>query len=414
MLVLMHVMLVVLLFVTGKPIAFYYAPLVMDNLQYLRDMAVNVANGMLPYRDFPVEYPPVAALWLATLAPYSSSLEVYQNAFVRFALLWSAAGLIATYIAATSIYTSRNHITIACAAYTAATIMCGPIGIVSFDYIPMAFTAFAFAALLRSRPSLAMTLLAAATAAKAYPAVLFPVFAFFIMRRDGVRQSVISSIIYFAVCAALFGVAFALSPEGFLDSFRYHSRRGIEIGSTWGAVLAVLKLHGLHTANEFSYGSWNITAGTLSQALARLSTPVMGILGILCTIRVAFIRNLRPMQAARACAMLILAFIIPFKVGSPQFLAWLIPFTALAAPTAAGAVCIVILCACGSLAHWIFPLHWNSYLMGIPASTRYLLLCEKALLIALIVILFATTAQAFPTRRTPKPRSAASPSRSRH
>jgi hypothetical protein len=74
-----------------------------DTPSYRRDAAATIDHGRLPYRDFPVEYPPLALP--VFMAPYAFGQvqEDYRHAFVRIFGVLAAALAACTVLTAASV-----------------------------------------------------------------------------------------------------------------------------------------------------------------------------------------------------------------------------------------------------------------------------------------------------------------------
>jgi len=389
------------LFFLGWPAKFFFAGYVSENLKYMMEFGRKAAEGLLPYVHVPVEYPPLSAAWLWLMAPFSGGMDTYSGIFGMGMAAISAAGLLAAMriaeLASPGKNTTGRQIA-AAALYTIAIVCIGPIGVVSMDYIPMALSAWALVFLLREKHAAAFALLAASAGAKGYPVFLLPVFLWRAYNTGG-RPALLKSAAWFAAtCALVFVPPLLAAPRGFLDSFGYHAGRGIEIGSFYSAALALLKYAGVRVSVSFGHGGWNIEAGALSGLLAGVSPLVMLLLAAACYAR--FIPAARDGRAmAAGSASVVLAFIIGFKVGSPQFLCWLAPFMPAVAMLRRGWAVFISFCAAGLLALWLFPWHMQSLVHLDTTDTPVIpvLVAEKLLLLAVFAMLLLFRPPAAPS-----------------
>jgi hypothetical protein len=379
-----------ILFLSQTITPFFFAGYISPNVEYLRAFAVKAAAGLLPYRDFAVEYPPLGALWLCAFAPFSGTESGFINAFTIASIAVSVAGLLGAIrlaeLTAAEGAAPRRRIA-AAALYTAAIVAAGPTGLASIDYVPMALTVWAFAALAGKRHALAAALLAAATAAKIYPAILVPMFLYEAYRQSGRAAAIRSAAVFAGIVAAVFALAFAAAPEGFAASFAYHFHRGIEVGSSYAAALFALKYAGLKVAVVSGYGGWNVAAGRASAFAARVSPLVLFLLVARPYGRLVRVIQRRPPEtgeqseksfrrALGVSGAATAAFIIGFKVGSPQFLIWLIPFIVQFSLAPRGLPAFALFAAAGLASQWVYPAHMQS-LIGGQSSAAVAALCIK-------------------------------------
>ena len=128
-----------------------------------------------------------------------------------------------------------------------------------------------------------------------------------------------------------------LAPSGFMDMLRYHIDRPLEIGSTAAGLLGLW--HSVDpsvVAASHAFGSGNVV-GPLS-ASALMVTNLAAAIGIAAVYVAAWRRfgscpttEGRARQLLAATAAVIAVFIATGKVGSPQYLTWLLPLGVLVA-----------------------------------------------------------------------------------
>lgn len=356
-----------LFFFLDKPFGFFFAGHLSENLRYLMDFASQARSGLLPYRDVAVEYPPLSVAFLWALAPFSGDFDGYQAAFTLVMTIISGAALPAVIkLAAPDEHPIKIYA--ATITYSVAVICAGPIGIVSLDYIPATLSIWALCFLVSNRISASAVFLAAAVAAKGYPLILLPVFLFNIRSDSAVAKKFIAA---FAISMAFFFLpALALSPSGLLSSFSYHAERGIEIGSLYAAVILLFKSGGAEAV--FGHGGWNVAAGSAPAAAMLISTPVM--LGFLAVAVVGAWKNksLAPADLCASSCAVLLAAMAGFKVGSPQFLCWILPFAAVYISSRRAYRILPLLCGAGLAGLWIFPWHMQKMVGFNPAAVAAL------------------------------------------
>ncbi len=393
--------LVALLFFSRAAGSFFYAGYVSFNLEYYRThFGLAAANGLLPYRDVPVEYPPLSAAWLWALAPFARSTASYLGAFSVGMTAFAFIALAGVMRIASLLKDDDNgkRDAAVCAVFTAGMIAVGPVGVVSLDYIPVALTAWAVYFLFRERGAVAYALLGAGVAAKGYPAVLFPLFCLYSWRTGRKPALIRGAAVFGAVCVLLYGIPFMLAPKGIASSFAFHAGRGVEKISVYGAALSIMHFLGARTPLARDVICWRPGEGAATDAAMRASTYVLAGLLVSAYARIfhtaakfrgMFTKEREIGIVLSGCALLLTAFILGFKIASPQFLCWLLPFVApLAAARPKQLALMVPLAAAGLCAQWIFPWHFQALTHGLSPSVTIVNVVKIAALATLFVMLW--------------------------
>ena len=149
-------------------------------------------------------------------------------------------------------------------------------------------------------------------------------------------------------------------------SFRYHGERGLEIGSlASSAYLVAHHLAGVLVFSHFDHGSMNLS-GPGARDAASLSPILQGALLVLVAGRA---RRMAPGDEMRFAAAALLAFVLPGKVLSPQYLIWLVPFVCVLGGASGSAARRVFLAA-GVLTTALYPhlLHALSHFRPAPVA----------------------------------------------
>ncbi len=260
-------------------------------------------HGLVPYRDFAVEYPPGALPPFVAAAPFGD----YAGAF---AWVMAACGVALVLVVA--------RIRLA-AAYVVALspVLAGSLILSRFDLWPALLTAAAVAALLAERHRLGWALLGAAVAAKLWPLVLVPLALAWSVRRGRGRAALVGA----AVVAAVFLPFVVLAPHGMWASLHGQASRPLQIESLGAALFTTFG----HPRVISSHGSQNIAGhGGVATAFAIAQGAV------LLALWIAFARGPATRDRfLRYAAASVCAFIAFGKVLSPQFLLWLVPLVPL-------------------------------------------------------------------------------------
>ena len=287
-------------------------------------------HGGVPYRDFPVEYPPGAlpVFALPAVLTPGGTYAAYVAAFEWLIALCGAMVAAGAALVLVRRGASRVQVAAALALVGLAPLALGPVVVSRFDLWPAMLTIAALAALLAERRRLALGVLGAAVAAKVYPAVLVGPVVVYIWRRAGRREAAVAASVFVAVLAAFFVPFLVLSPGGLWRSLVGQASRPLQIESLGsGLLIALHHVQGLRVAVETSHGSQNL-AGSAPAVVALAQ-------GILQPCAVAFVwlwfmrGPASTERLFRVCAAAVVAFVALGKVLSPQFLVWLLPLVPL-------------------------------------------------------------------------------------
>jgi uncharacterized membrane protein len=320
-----------------------------------------VDHGRIPYRDFPVEYPPGALPVFVAPAPFGN----YAGAF---AWLMAACGVALVAVLA---FVRRSA-----AFYAAlAPVLVGSLILSRFDLWPSLLLVAALAALLSERHALGWALLGAAAAAKLWPLVVVPLALVWTVRR-GRAPTVLAGT---AVVAAAFVPFAVVAPHGLWESLHGQATRPLQVESLGAAFLTAFG----HPQVVTSHGSQNLVGhdgvGTALTVLAAAS---------LVALWVAFARGAAsPERLARYAAAAVCAFVAFDRVLSPQYLLWLIPLVPLVRG-ARGVLATVLLTACCVLTQVWFPRRYFEYVDTFHLAG--VVLARDLVLVALLAVLSLT------------------------
>lgn len=291
--------------------------------------ASRIIGGAIPYRQFDVEYPLFALPILLIPRFFATTLTWYQVGLAAEMILFNTltVALVARRVEHDE---GKDRVLGRLAWYTSFSILMCPLLLVRYDLAPT-FLGFAAAAWWSSGRALGGGIAAGAgvlmkvfPGACALPALLREVL--------HPRTSRLRGTLAFTA-TVLLSLAFwvLLAGRGFLTFLKYHTERGLEIGSIYaGAVMMLGWFTGDLPAVDFNFGGFNL-GGPWAARLSPLAFPIQmaSLLVVLWMYRRSgFTEELRYAAAA------LLAFSILGKVLSPQYLIWLIPFIAvLGGPT---------------------------------------------------------------------------------
>ena len=363
------------------------------------DYASKVLQGNLPYRDFALEYPPLALIFFILPRLFSSNWQVFAVLFQIEVIIFDLAGLFLIYrISRLSGKAPWKML----AVYTLGILAIGPIIGQQYDIFPAIVTLLAVYFFWRGKAAAAWSLLALGTMIKIYPAVIAPVFLAYYLRQRDWRKIWRGIISFAAVNLIILAPFLILGPASLLTLFSYHARRGIQLESVYSSFLVLASKLGLTTVSlEFSFGSWNLT-GNAADILSKLSTAVLVILLLLEYWLVYHKTDNRKMVFSCICAYAFLAVAITLigaKVLSPQYLIWLIPFL----PAIGGGyryTIWIIYFVIGGLTYYLFPLSYYD-LMDLKTAAVAVLLARNVLLIMAALLVFWSVIHPSPSNSSP-------------
>ena len=315
--------------------------------------------GAVPYRDFPVEYPPGA------LPVFLLPSLLGGSYAATFAWLMAVCGVALVLVVALARPSA--------AFFTAlAPVLIGSLILSRFDLWPALLAIAALVALLSERHALGWGLLGAAVAVKLWPLAFVPVALVWSHRRGCVR----SSLWGVGVAAAAFFPFLVLAPGGLWSSLSGQLSRPLQIESLGAAFLTTFGRPAIVT----SHGSQNVVGhGAVAAALS-----VAQVLALLA-LWVAFARGPatgeRFVRYAAACTCAFVAF---DKVLSPQYLLWLIPLVPLVRGRR-GLLATGLLTAALVLTQVWFPQRYFDYALHFRLAG--VVLARDLVLVALVAVL---------------------------
>jgi hypothetical protein len=296
-----------------------------NDLFVYRSYAHEFLAGVLPYRDIPFEYPPLAAGAIALPGVPGTGEDAYRWTFALCML--ALAFCVLLLVRALARRTGGTE-WLAMAAVAAAPLFTGAMIRTHFDLLPVALTLAALLLVLSGRAVGGFALLGVATMTKGFPLVVAPVALAWLVAR-GERRAALRGISALAAVIALFaGLSVAASPSGALDALRYQTDRPVQIESLPAlGVRLVDELGGSNAVPVASYRSDGLEHPA-GDALAGISTG----LGVVAVGLLAFgaARRRDPRALVLASLGAVAAFAVFGKVLSPQYLVWTLPLGALA------------------------------------------------------------------------------------
>jgi hypothetical protein len=353
---LFHVFLLLKIFVIGGyDIELYYT------------YADNMWSGMIPYRDFAVEYPPGALLVFLLPRIFASSLGAYTNAFSVLMLLGDLACLFMMIPLARRLKLSPVGTML---IYTAVVASANSITIQRFDFAAAALCLGALLAFSRGRYKTAWAILALGMLVKLYPAALAPLFLIYQWRHQRWR-SLVRPLVMFCMVILLVALPFfILSPSGFIDAFALQGGRNLQIESSYASVLFMIHALGGPQVSVFQGPvSWDMSS-PYAEGIAQASMVLMVVTALLVYLSY-YLPSRRhenphddgpppPADLGRLInysLLIIMVLLLTSKVFSTQYIVWPLPLLPLVTGRSRHAVWPVFVAA-GLLTWYTYPTHY--------------------------------------------------------
>ncbi len=328
-----------------------------DTVEYARYAHDILIRGLVPYRDFSVEYPPLALP--VFLIPSLIAGTHFSGYMEVFELGMALCGVIAVCLSALVLVAERvgtRRLIAGVALLALSPLLLGAVILSRYDLFPTMLTIGAVAALYFGRDRTSFVLLALGTAAKAFPAVIVPLAFIYVLRNSGLRRAIVCLAICAAVVLACFLPFVIVAPHGIWWAIHGQENRPLQLESTGAALfLAAHQLFGLHLTYYFTHSSDNLD-GHIPLKFAAL----MSALQVLAFLVVWVLFTAGPATKQRfvtAAAAVVCAFIVFSRVLSPQYLIWLVPLVAIV-PGRRGVIAMTMLACAMCMTQIWYPLHF--------------------------------------------------------
>ena len=383
-----HALILLLLFNSG---IYHNSSLTGDVTEFFK-YSSKIVHGSLPYRDFAVEYPPLALVCFTIPRLVASTLSAYHWAFAVEILVFDLIALFL--LSKLSRGLGINQIT-TLVIYTLLLTGIGPLLIYRFDLIPAVMVLACLYAFSRGKYGLAWAILALGAMTKIYPIVIAPIFLIYELSQHRYKE-VLKEIGLFALIAEIIiAPGFFISPAGFINSFLVQTHRGLQLESTYSSFILLLQNLGLTKVYIESAGPLIASMDVISPAAGFLSEIAWFVMVLaLILIYWLFYRrhsnktgdispNTQPdmVNIIYYSFLAILMFIIASNVFSPQYLIWFFPIAPLVVRRWENVLWFVLIMV-GILTYYEFPLHYDLLETG-NTLLVYILLSRNILLIIL-------------------------------
>jgi hypothetical protein len=367
--------------------------------RYFYDVATQIVNGQLPYRDFAFEYPPLAIPPL--LLPRLILNVIGGGAFRYGWLLVLENMVIVIATAACLVPLVRRGWSASSSGRTVAgyglLVLATPVLFWRFDSFPtllmtLGLVAFAYGSRLPSGLAIG-----AGVAAKIFPLAVVPVLALAdVLQRQWRKAALL--IAGAAGAVALVGVLTWIGAGGRAELYfvSYHADRGVQLESLLASIALAGQLLGGPTGRVFNdFGAFQIDSPLLADfpwLELMIAAVLVGALAVSTFVRfrrdVAVYGEVQPQTLVTQLLAALLVVLLAYRVLSPQFIVWILPLAALRPRTEFWAFFVLCLMTLA-----VYPLTYPG-LVALDERAMLLLIARNALMVGLLVWLlgWGTTA----------------------
>jgi hypothetical protein len=321
--------------------------------------ASRILDGAWPYRDFRVEYPPLAALIFLLPRLVARDRVVYAIIFGCLMFLVNCA-LVILVAAAVRARQERGVVSARLGWYTACFSALCPLAVVRFDLVPALLCAASLLAWFGGRRVAGGLMAAAGALVKVFPVLIAGLASVsdFRKRPPGAFRGAAAFLAALITRCALW---FVLGGnEGVRSSIRFQSQRGLEVESVYSGLILLSSAAGWRGASlTYDETSWHVRVPW--SKWVESTSLLLQFAGVLA----AYWRFHRGGAAdpVRWSAAAVVACVAASKVLSPQFMLWILPLVALLEGRLGGLARTIFLpcCAATSL---VFPWCFLGLLRG--------------------------------------------------
>ncbi|HKP58841.1 MAG TPA: glycosyltransferase 87 family protein [Polyangiales bacterium] len=303
-----------------------------EKIQHRSAAEAELPSRAWPYRDVTVEYPPLAFLAFVPPALFSTDYAVYRHLFAAWMLilhlfnLWLAVRLLKPGAALLAVPRLGWASLVFCA-------LLGRVVATRMDHLVVTLTLVCVWAGTRAlsrdgaRERLNWAALGGLLGALGVMVKLVPGVGFLAVLVGYARSNAPDRLRLAAIGCGAAGLLLlalnlpvvAFAGARYLESFRYHTLRGVQIESLYAGVLMLFHALGLPARVEESFGSANLET-SLTPAIKLLSP----LLFVACCAWICTRRwRAEPRSLALCATALLLGYMLTSRVFSPQYLIWI-------------------------------------------------------------------------------------------
>jgi uncharacterized membrane protein len=405
-----HGLILLVLFRSG----IYHNSAMQNDISLFFDYSSKIVGGAWPYRDFTVEYPPLAFIFFILPRLVASTLSAYQLAFAVEIFIFDALGLFLLSKLAKQLNFNRALVL---TIYTVVLLAIGPIIIFRYDIIPAVMVIVCLYAFSKQKYYLAWVILPIAALTKIYPAVIAPILLLYQVSHHQYKEMLRGVVVIVITTVIIIAPGLILSPSGFLESFTMQMQRGLHAESTYASFLLLGQNMGFTEVTIRTVGPTPLSVNVVSplaSILARTALWVM--LPALGMIYRRYYRHNRrqiialssniqtdTLEVIHYSFLAILVFLLTSNIFSPQFLIWLYPVVPLVTRRWRHLPWLIMAAVC-TITYYLYPIHYSGFMSENPAMI--LLLFARNFLLIVLLGLSIEWKSPFPvTSRQPVSRS---------
>ena len=362
----------------------FYGPVVITDTPVYLDFFDRILGGGIPYRDVPLEYPPLALpafLLPALFGVHQGDSAAFTSVFEWLMLGAGLATIGFVFLALRAMAVSCTHLVLALAILALSPLFLGPVVESRYDLWPAALTAAALAAIVAGHHRTGSAVLVLGALAKVYPIVILPLLLIYVWRQQG-RAEALRCLAVAGATLLIVLVPFALiAPEGLAGALLRQIGRPLQVESLGAAALFALNaITGSSAVVGTSAGSQNLV-GPLADALASLSSIIqlVAVVGVWAWFARGPAERGRFVQAAAAAVVADVAF---GRVLSPQYVIWLAPLVVLVGGRR-GLVAGTVVVAALLLTLAYFPSRYFDLVRDLDQGVAWIVLVRDLALVAL-------------------------------
>jgi hypothetical protein len=359
-------------FIATRIICFLLVSTNWTDISIYSQYAQNILGGQTPYKEFTVEYPPIALLIFVIPGLLAKILGSYRISYRLFMMIFDLGCLFLISGLLKHFYWSEKSRQFrAVLLYLILTGLSFQFLYDRFDIV-LSFLILlsAYLAIVRKNWLGAYLILWIAIFTKLFPLILIPLYYMIESRNTNQHRKPLVDLAVAAVAGIAFGFIVSLWLGPWWESIiSYHGGRGIQIESIYGTVAIVAGLVGVPYKINHDFGSFNIE-NSFTPYLVSIS-PFIALAAIIFGYYLVYRWISDPGYKSHSSQVIIpsmlvilLMFILGNKVLSPQYLLWLFPLAALTYNDSKIGTVIFICWLCAAVSTTIlFPYNYPDMVM---------------------------------------------------
>lgn len=351
---------------------------------YYQNYITKMAQGLVPFRDFFIEYPPLFAILLA--APGSDvGPDSYRMRFAVMMMVLMAAACAVTASAVFGEASARRPFMVA-AVFSGLTLLLGPIAANRYDPAVTLLLAAVLLFLFRRQWGAVAVTIGVGFALKITPAMLLPLVLIL-----APRERIVRMLAWFTTAATVPFVWVALLGKDSIPNlsamFSYHFNRPLEIESVLATPFWIGKLFGVTSITVGTTAGSQVIMSSAADMIAKASTGLtLAALGLVFALVWRRRQAMQADEGLQALAVLatLLASLVGSKVLSPQYFVWILPAIAIVALDRRGIG--ISLAAVLLLTHVLFPANYVDFAQYQVPGTIMIVVVRNLLLVGAFIV----------------------------